>query len=155
MYVYDDITIGGVRIEAAAILMMGRPPGVRGLAKPPMRALTVMELQSVGARRPRITNCALQDYNAPAKDKREPSTKAARRHHNTMSTPYICGVSRGIQDCNEPQGWGTRASETASQYNSKNSATEWPTEMQQYQRVPGTRASKTNSQCDRKNSAPG
>ena len=86
--------------------MVGIPSDVRALIKHLICALVLSELQSVGARRSRVTNYALQDYDAPAKDKQEPPTKAVRRHHNTMSTAYDerLEVYKVVMSLN---GWGT------------------------------------------------
>ena len=53
--------------------MVGRPPEVRALAEHLICALAVLELQSAGARRSRVTNYALRKLRHDAPAKNEPN----------------------------------------------------------------------------------
>ena len=70
--------------------MVGRPPDVRALTEHLKCALAVLELQSAGARRSRVTNYALRKLRRTSKErtKQEPS-EFERRHHKTTSTAYV------------------------------------------------------------------
>ena len=125
------------RIKCRYLQHAGRPSDVRALTKLLIQALAVLEIQSAGARRSRVTTFALQNYDAPAKNKQnkqEPPMKPGRRHRKSTSTVYLERLESS--EVMSLKGSGIRANMTASQYNRKNSAPGWPAEMQQEQRVP-------------------